>query len=479
MRLPKIVCTLGPATAGVDMLVRMIEAGMDVGRLNFSHGDHDTHRRAIEELREAARRAGRPVGVLADISGPKIRLQDIEGGAVPVEAGQPVVLTTDDCPGSAQRVGVNFKGLADCVQTGGQIFIDDGLIELIVERVQAPDVYCRVKVGGVLKSRKGINLPQASLAAPAITAKDRENIAFARGLGVDFFAMSFVRSAEDVRQAQALAGGIPVIAKIEKPQAVEQLEAIADVADGCMVARGDLGIEIGQHKVPLLQKRIIREMNRRARPVITATQMLESMVSSAQPTRAEVSDVANAVLDGSDALMLSAESAVGRHPVLVVQTMARIIEEVQPKLGDSRADRHVPAAELPLLGAQVVEGVHAAVARATAQAVASLRLGIVAVYTDSGQDARLLAAQRPAAVILGLCHDEAVLTRLTLTRGVQPVSVPRPRRADDALSTVERVVLERGLARPGDTVAVSLTFEEDYDPRLTSGLLLIRIRWPA
>ena len=308
MRKVKIVCTLGPATAGVPRLLELIEAGMDVARLNFSHGDTETHRKTYDELRAAARQAGRPITLFADLCGPKIRVGRMTNGQVPLEKGKSICLTAADVLGTSERVSHTYLPLARDVKPGDPILLDDGLLQLRVESIKGDDVVCRVVDGGVLKDHKGMNLPGSALSVPALTEKDKNDIVFGRELGVDWFALSFVRTPQDVKEAKELAGGIPIIAKIEKPEAVGRLDEILDVADAVMVARGDLGVEAGNEKVPLIQKRILRDIKLRAKPAITATQMLDSMIKNPRPTRAEVSDVANAVLDGTDAVMLSAET---------------------------------------------------------------------------------------------------------------------------------------------------------------------------
>ena len=328
MRKVKIVCTLGPAVAGLERLVALIEAGMDVARLNFSHGDHEGHRQMYQDVRAAAKRVGRPVAVIADLCGPKIRVGRMKGGTITLVQGQTITLTPHELEGSPDCVSHSYRSLARDVHEGASILLDDGLLELVVESILGDDVRCRIKVGGILQDHKGMNLPGTSLSVPALTEKDEQDLAFARELGVDYFALSFVRSAVDVLEAKELAGSIPVLAKIEKPEAVSRLSEILEAADGVMIARGDLGVELGHEKVPLVQKKILRDIRLLAKPVITATQMLDSMVHHPRPTRAEVSDVANAVLDGTDAVMLSAETAVGSYPLEAVRTVGSIIDEI-------------------------------------------------------------------------------------------------------------------------------------------------------
>ncbi|MEM9696818.1 MAG: pyruvate kinase, partial [Myxococcota bacterium] len=329
----KIVCTLGPASNRPEVLDELIAAGMDVARLNFSHGSHEDHKKTYEAVRAASKRAGRPVAILQDLQGPKIRVGQLKDGPVAVEKGDSVIIAYGEEQTSADVIPTSYEAFADDVTVGDRILIDDGLIRLSVTEIDGPRVTCRVEVGGTIKDRKGINLPGVVVSAPALTEKDIQDLDFGTTLGIDFVGLSFVRSPDDVELARAelkkRGKDTPIISKIEKPQAVERLEAILDTTDGIMVARGDLGVEMGPEKVPLIQKQCIEAANRRGKLVITATQMLESMVESAFPTRAEASDVANAVLDQSDAVMLSAETATGKHPSLAVSTMSRIITEVE------------------------------------------------------------------------------------------------------------------------------------------------------
>src|SRR5213594_1391941 len=341
MRKAKIVCTIGPASDSPELLGHLIESGMDVARLNFSHGSHESHSRAIKALREAAGRRRAPVAIIQDLQGPRIRIGTIPDGGIDVAADQRVRLLTvflrsggqigaqSVAPSSATDIPVTYQYLARDVQPGARILIDDGLIELVVNRISGGTVECTVITGGRITSHKGINLPGTRVSAPTLTDKDREDLRFGIAQGIDYVALSFVRSPDDVASAKRLVaewgGAVPIIAKIERPEAVDCLDAILDQADGVMIARGDLGVEMGPEAVPLLQKRIIAQANRRRCLVITATQMLESMTKNPRPTRAEASDVANAVLDGTDAVMLSGETAAGKYPIESLKTMDRIV----------------------------------------------------------------------------------------------------------------------------------------------------------
>ena len=333
MRRAKIVCTLGPATSSPEAIRALVDAGMDVARLNMSHGSHADHEKVYRMVREASDASGHAIGVFADLQGPKIRLGKIAAGPVRLVEGAPFTITTRDVPGDVQLCSTTYEGLPGDVSSGDQILIDDGNVRLEVTAVNDTDVQTRVVVGGVISDNKGINLPGVAVSVPALSEKDKDDLRFALHLTVDFIALSFVRSAkdvEDVRQVMAEEGVfLPVIAKIEKPQAIENIEEIVDAFDAFMVARGDLGVECPLENVPFLQKHVIDVARRHAKPVIVATQMLESMISSPRPSRAEASDVANAVLDGADAVMLSGETSVGQYPNDTVETMARIIEATE------------------------------------------------------------------------------------------------------------------------------------------------------
>jgi pyruvate kinase len=332
----KIVCTIGPASREPEQLTKLIRAGMDVARLNFSHGDQAGHAETIRRVREAAEQVGKPVAILGDLQGPKLRMGVMREGGVPIQSGEKLVITTDDIVGEPGRVPVQYDLLPEAVREGDRILVDDGLLELVVREVSETDIVTEVLAGGILNSNKGINLPRAALDIPAITEKDRSDLAFAIEQGLDWIALSFVRTASEVwdlkgyiRQLSAFGRQTPVISKIEKPEAINNIDEIVEASDGVMVARGDLGIELSPEAVPMLQKSIIAKCNATGKPVITATQMLDSMIRNPRPTRAETSDVANAILDGSDAIMLSGETASGKYPLQAVQTMVRIAQEVE------------------------------------------------------------------------------------------------------------------------------------------------------
>ncbi|MDP9461855.1 MAG: pyruvate kinase, partial [Actinomycetota bacterium] len=332
-RRAKIVCTLGPATSSSEQITALVESGMDVARLNFSHGAHEDHATAYLRVREASDRTGHAVAILADLQGPKIRLGTFADGPVTWQTGTTVCITVEDVEGTAERVSTTYKDLANDARLGDRLLVDDGKLALTVVRVEGPDVFCLVVEGGEVSNNKGLSLPGVAVSVPALSAKDEEDLRFALHLSVDFIALSFVRSARDAGLVREIMRQedieVPVIAKLEKPEAVERLEEIVDAFDGIMVARGDLGVELPLEKVPLVQKRAIQVARERGKPVIVATQMLESMITNSRPTRAEASDVANAVLDGTDAVMLSGETSVGAHAIAAVRTMDRIIKAVE------------------------------------------------------------------------------------------------------------------------------------------------------
>lgn len=450
MRRTKIVCTLGPASSDPEILDRLVAAGLDCARLNFSHGNHESHRELAQRVREAAQRAGRPLAILADLCGPKMRIGHFKDGSIELKEGQRFILTSQKVEGDEERVYMSYEALSNDVSIGERILLDDGLIALRVEDKNEIEVITRVEEGGVLSDRKGLNLPGTKTSTPAITQKDREDLEFAvKELKVDYLALSFVRSAEDVREAQMLAKGTPVIAKIEKPEAVEVLDSIIDQADGVMVARGDLGVELGSEKVPIVQKRIIRKANAAGKIVITATQMLDSMIRNPRPTRAEAADVANAVMDGSDAVMLSGETAAGKYPVEAVRMMDAIVREVEADSIDlisqqARDMRLVPNEDWRVIGAT---------ARAAAVLSSHVHLRAIVCFTNDGVSTKLLSERRPRVPIVGVTRYPEIASRLALLWGVCPrVEIPpetieETRRIATALLTRER------MAGPGDTFA--------------------------
>jgi pyruvate kinase len=448
----KIVCTLGPASSTPERIGELIDAGMNVARLNFSHGSHEDHARMLQIVRAEADRRNKAVAVLLDLQGPKIRVGKFANGQIELKPGASLTITTDiSVMGDEKRVSTTYAQLPLDVKPGDLLLLDDGYLSLAVTEVADREVKTLVVTGGVLKNNKGINLPGVEVSAPALSEKDRHDIGFALRYGVDYVALSFVRRPEDVLEAKRLLTvdqvSIPVIAKIEKPQALERLVEIVEVCDGVMVARGDLGVELGPEKVPLWQKRIIEETNKRGKIVITATQMLESMITQARPTRAEASDVANAVLDGTDALMLSGETASGAHPVEAVRTMARIIEEIE-KSAYYRANIEVPMIELAN-SANAIS--HAAVSAAKA-----MKLRTIVVVSDSGGAARLVSEYRPDTHLVCLTTNEVTFRRLALFWGVTPVLIGPSATTEELLDRVEGTLIERNLAQPGESVLITM-----------------------
>ncbi len=445
----KIVATLGPATDSAACIRELTEAGVDVFRLNFSHGTHAEHARRLERVRRVARALGANVCVLQDLQGPKIRTGRLAGGKpVVLRAGAALTITTRSVVGDAECVGTTYRALPRDVGVGDRILLDDGLLELRVEGKSAEAVRCRVVVGGPLGEHKGINLPGVLVSAPAMTAKDRRDLAFGLKLGVDAVALSFVRRAEDVlvarRAIRRHGSDAPVIAKIEQPEALDDLDAILEASDGVMVARGDLGVELPPERVPVLQKRIIREANRRGKPVIVATQMLESMVKNPRPTRAEASDVANAIFDGTDAVMLSAETSIGAYPVEAVGMMSRIAEEAETAF---RPDRSL------LRGWEALE-VPAAVADAAVRVAEDVRAAAIVVFTLSGATARLVAQRRPACAIHAFSPSEATCRRLALVWGVEAHGAPMAASTDALVSRAEGLLRRLKAVRPGETLVL-------------------------
>jgi pyruvate kinase len=444
----KIVCTIGPASRSPHIIERLVQAGMDVARLNFSHGSHQDHAQSIALLRATAVKLQKPLAILADLQGPKIRTGPLEGGvSVQLRAGERFTITTAKVPGDAARVSTTFRALPREVHRGNRILLSDGLIELRVEKVRDQEVICEIVNGGLLGQNKGINLPGVKLRVPALTSKDRQDLTFALKQGANYIAVSFVRTREDVLAAKALirrAGkDTPVIAKLEKPEAIENLDHIIRVADGVMVARGDLGVEMSPEKVPVVQKTIINRARQFRRPVITATQMLESMTENPRPTRAEASDVANAIFDGSDAVMLSAETASGKYPVEAVSMMARIIEEAEGSID-----------EFPRPAPQEKLKVAETIAELVCHASRELHMKVIAVFTHSGFTARLVSRYRPLVPIVAFSPEAETRRRMALIWGVLPRSIPDVHKIDGLAMVAEKRLLEEKLVRKGDVIGV-------------------------
>ncbi|GDY31977.1 pyruvate kinase [Gandjariella thermophila] len=446
-RRAKIVCTLGPATATAEKVRDLVAAGMDVARMNFSHGSHADHKQVYELVRAASNESGRAVGILADLQGPKIRLGRFAAGPVEWRTGDVVRITVEDVPGTHDRVSTTYKGLAKDAKAGDRLLVDDGKVGLVVAEVDGPDVVCEVTEGGPVSDNKGISLPGMDVSVPPLSDKDVQDLEFALSLGVDFIALSFVRSPADIdfvhQVMDRVAGGrLPVVAKLEKPEAVDNLEAVVLAFDGVMVARGDLGVELPLEHVPLVQKRAIQIARENAKPVIVATQMLDSMIGNSRPTRAEASDVANAVLDGADALMLSGETSVGRYPIESVETMGRIIEAVESESTTVPPLTHVPRTK---------RGVISYAARDIGE---RLNAKALVAFTQSGDTVRRLARLHTHLPLLAFTPEQNVRSQLALTWGTETFLVPKVDSTDQMVRQVDQAMLSIGRYQPGDLVVI-------------------------
>ncbi|MGB3697535.1 MAG: pyruvate kinase [Gordonia sp. (in: high G+C Gram-positive bacteria)] len=450
-RRTKIVCTLGPATNTLATITELVECGMDVARMNFSHGAHADHQSVYEAVRAASEATGKPVGILADLQGPKIRLGKFEdngrpNGAVDWNDGEQVRITVDDVIGNHDRVSTTYSKLAEDAEPGDRLLVDDGKVGLIVDRVDGNDVVCTVTEGGTVSNNKGLSMPGMKISVPAMSEKDIADLEFALGLGVDLVALSFVRSPADIELVHAVMDRVgrrvPVVAKLEKPEAIDNLEAVILAFDAIMVARGDLGVEMPLEEVPLVQKRAIQMARENAKPVIVATQMLDSMIENSRPTRAEASDVANAVLDGADAVMLSGETSVGKYPHETVRTMSRIVSAVENGTRDVPPLKHVPRTR---------RGVVTYAARDIAE-----RLGAAAIiaFTESGDTVRRVARLHSRVPLLGFTATEDTHRQLAVSWGVDSHLVSRKEHTDSMIDQVDEVLTANGRVKKGDTVVI-------------------------
>ncbi|MGE7600904.1 pyruvate kinase [Peribacillus sp. NPDC097675] len=454
MRKTKIVCTIGPASESVEKLVQLIEAGMNVARLNFSHGDHEEHAARIRNIREASEKTGKKVAILLDTKGPEIRTNNMENGSMELTAGNEVTISMQEVLGTPEKFSITYEGLLYDVQAGSRILLDDGLIGLEVLNIDETkkEIHTKILNSGTLKNKKGVNVPGVSVKLPGITEKDEKDILFGIEQGIDFIAASFVRRASDVLEVRELlqqngADYIQIIPKIENQEGVDRLDEILEVADGLMVARGDLGVEIPAEEVPLVQKDMIKKCNNAGKPVITATQMLDSMQRNPRPTRAEASDVANAIFDGTDAIMLSGETAAGTYPVEAVQTMHNIASRAETALNyrdiltrNSKVDRH---------------NVTDAIGESVAHTALNLNAGAIITPTESGHTARMISKYRPKAPIIAVTSNESVSRRLALVWGVYPQMGPKAETTDDMLQTAIDQSLESGIVSHGDLVVIT------------------------
>ncbi len=461
VRRAKIICTIGPSSDFEGCIRDLMQLGMDVARLNFSHGTHAEHARRIKRLRRAARLLKRTLCILQDLQGPKIRTGRLKGGEpVMLETGAHLTITPREVAGTASLIATDFPGLGREVEPGARILLSDGRIELRVIAIRGADVECEVLNGGMLAEQQGINLPGAAVSIPALTEKDKEDLKFGLQHGVDAIALSFVRSADDIRMAEDLmrkyGKTVPIVAKLEKPQAIDRLEEILEASDGVMIARGDLGVEVPPERVPIIQKRVIQRASVWRKPVITATQMLESMTHSPRPTRAEASDVANAIFDGTDAVMLSGETASGEYPRETVAMMARIILEAEASM-----------ASLPPTPRRRRENQTYSVAETICESIAhaaeELPMGAIAVFTESGNTARMLSKHRPKACIYAFSRNLEVCNRMNALWGVQPIHKLQWNSAEEMVTTAEKELLPKGVIREGDVLGLVA------GTRLTSG----------
>jgi pyruvate kinase len=451
MRRAKIVSTLGPASNSYEQIKALVEAGMDVARFNMSHGSHAEHEERYHRVRKAAEETGRSVGILADLQGPKIRLGRFREGPVLLERGDEFSISVEELEGDRSCCGTTYAGLATDVSAGERILVDDGRVTLEVVAVDGPLVRTVVVEGGMVSDHKGLNLPGVAVSVPALSEKDVEDLRWALRTGADIIALSFVRSGHDVKEVHRVMAEedrrLPVIAKLEKPQGVTNLESVVDAFDGLMVARGDLGVEMPLESVPLVQKRAIKLCRRNAKPVIVATQMLDSMIEASRPTRAEVSDVANAVMDGTDAVMLSGETSVGKHAVETVKTMGRIVEAAE----EDQLAKGLP----PLTEHSKPRTQGGAVARAAAEMGDFLGAKFLVAFTQSGDTVRRLSRYRSPVPVLAFTPDPATLAQLSLTWGVESFLGPAVESTDEMVDQVDELLLKLGRCERGDLVVIT------------------------
>jgi pyruvate kinase len=449
MKKTKIVCTIGPASEKEDVLQALILNGMNVARLNFSHGSHEGHLQKIKTIRALSGKLDQPVAILLDLAGPKIRIGTIPAPGIVLTPGHQFILTSRPIEGSIEAVSLTYKDLPKEVKTGDRLLLADGLMELVVEKANDINIVCKVITGGLLTSHKGINLPTGTIRTASLTEKDRSDLLFGLENGVDFIALSFVKTADDIKMVKDIIAAkgkdTPVIAKIEKHEAVDNIDAIMGISDGIMVARGDLGVEIPLEDVPLIQKKLIAKANAAGKPVITATQMLRSMVSSPRPTRAEAADVANAVLDGTDAVMLSEETASGDYPVEAVLYMSRLV---------SAAESGFPFEEF--LAMTPRKDISESVAHASCVLASHLEAKAIVAHTQSGRTARYISRFRPSQTIVALSPNEKTVRRLALSWGCLPRLVNDPHDTDDMIEKASQAALESGEAKPGDLIVITV-----------------------
>lgn len=440
----KIVATLGPSSANVETITNMLEAGLNVCRINMSHGDHEAHATAIKLARTASKKAKRPLAILQDLSGPKIRIGDFETEEVTLIPGNTFILTTKKCVGTVDRVFVNYEKLPQEVKEDSILFLNDGKQKLRIKKITKDEIHTVVCIGGTIRGRRGVNVPDGELSISSITAKDKKDLQFGLAQGVDFVTLSFVRSADDIHQLRRLIGkdhNVSIVAKIETKQAIENLDAIVEAADAIMVARGDLAIETPLEKVPLLQKKIIKTANYAGKPVITATQMLDSMRISTTPTRAEVADIANAILDGTDAIMLSDESAVGNHPALAVEIMSRVAREIeQDSYFTERSEWRFPILN-------VCDAVTSSIARSTKPTDAK----VIVALSESGHTARMITRHRLSSPIFVLTPHQSTFNKMLIVFGCEPFLIKGVKGLTSARKIARHTIAASGIVKPGDS----------------------------
>jgi pyruvate kinase len=463
----KIVATIGPVSESEEMLTEMVKAGLNVMRLNFSHGDHKEHQNRVDNARKVIKKTGRPLAILQDLSGPKIRIGEFYKERVVLKPGSTFTLTTEKIVGDETKVYVNYPTLPQELKKGNAVLLDDGKKRLEVIDIQGNEVVCKVIVGGETKGKRGVNLPGAYLKISSITEKDREDLKFGIKNKVDFVALSFVRRPEDILELREMLTKAKsqacIIAKIETQEAIENLDAIIELTDGVMVARGDLAIEVPAEKVPLIQKRIVRKCNMLGKPVITATQMLESMIKSPVPTRAEVSDVANAILDGTDAIMLSEETTLGEYPIEAVNTMYRIANEIETNYP------HKPVTEIMNSHHRVVDSVSSAVVHSAGEVKAKL----IVALTEYGTTARMISRYKPPQCIIGCSPNEKTVAQLSLTFGCIPFKIAKLQTIKEALAEAKKLILKHKLASKGDRIVVSAGMP--FAKRIDTNMMMVDV----
>lgn len=451
LRKTKIVCTIGPASEEISMLKTLMRNGLDVARLNFSHGSHEEHEQRIIRIRKAAAEEGKNTAILLDTKGPEIRTGDLKVNEITLVTGEKITLTSEPVLGDEKRISVSYEGLPQDVKPGSTILIDDGLIGLQVDRIEGTEIYCTIKNGGVIKSRKGVNIPGVKINLPGITKKDEEDILFGIKQGVDFIAASFVRKPQDVLEIRRILEehqtNIPIISKIENQEGIENLDSILDVSDGLMIARGDLGVEVPAEDLPILQKEMIYKCNQLGKPVITATQMLDSMQRNPRPTRAETCDVANAILDGTDAIMLSGETAAGKYPAESVSTMARIAIRTEASLRyKERFQQKIK---------EMSQTITESISQAVVQTSYTLECSAILTSTESGYTARMVSKYRPKTPIIAVTPNDSTLRKLSLVWGVYPVKGADATTTDEMLTSAISTSLENNYVKQGDLVVIT------------------------